>query len=119
MRFIILAPILCLLAIVAAYPIQQVRSLDVYPRTFLQTKEPAGGLTQREVTQKIYRRSRSRWFSPPTPPPLPQVTFNYGVNATETTPGLDEAKKRAMRKMEWRLLIPPYGTTRVMSRSIT
>ena len=97
MRFIILAPILCLLAVVAAYPIQQIRSREVYPLTSLQAKEPAAGLTPREVTQKIYRRgnSHSDHYSHSDL----MVAWNYQPGSTESSPGSDKAKELAKRRM--------------------
>ena len=116
MHFIILAPILCLLAIVAAYPIQQVRSLEVYPRTFLQTKEPAGGLTQHEVTQKIYRRGN--FFSRPTLT-LPTVIWAYGTGATASTAESNIAQEKATKAMEKLICDLPADTEEVRNISIT
>ena len=89
MRFIILAPILCLLAIVAAYPIQQVRSVG--PLTFLRAKEPAGDLIPRNVMRKIYERLK--------PSPSLPVNWHYYPSVTIGTPGLHQAKVAATRQM--------------------
>ena len=108
MRFIILAPILCLLAIVAAYPIQQVRSLEVYPSplTFLQTKEPA------DVTQKIYRRGNV--FSSGD-----IVTTNYGSGETDDTPGSQQAKVSATKQMQQDIFWHKPADAHVVNNSVS
>ena len=117
MRFIILAPILCLLAIVTAYPIHQARSLEVHPLTFLQTKEPTGGLTPREVTQKIYSRgnsgSRTNRFAEAF-----DWRWNYTPRTTESDPGSQEAKDAAMKKM-WNTVQPLRWETTVINDIIS
>ena len=91
MRFIILAPILCLLAIVAAYPIQRVGAVE--PLTFLQTKEPAGGLTPRAVMPTIKRFVK--WNSSYSL----TVNWRHEPSVTKDTPGFNRAKKAATTKM--------------------
>jgi len=91
MRFIILAPILCLFAVVAAYPFQQVRSPE----------EPTGPLIQREVGLDIHRRGmkgflQKIFFSKPASLPPLKVKWKRDAGALAATVG---AKKEIAEKI--------------------
>ena len=91
MRFIILAPILCLLAVVACHPIQHVRSLEVCPLKFLRInfnwnhKKRNEYPTQRDIAPEIQRRSKEDG---------PTLTW-LGLEAVQGNNGFKEAKDEA------------------------